>query len=76
MNNPNPINNNTFLLTIIGFAAGLVLAFVIVYIIELADNRIKNEDELAEKTGLSVVGIIPDAQYEKGNTSAYDKRLQ
>ena len=38
----------------VGFAAGLILAFVIVYIIELADNRIKDQDELAEKTGYEV----------------------
>ncbi len=73
---PSPINNNTTLLTLVGFVAGFVLAFVVVYVIELADNRIKNEDELAAKTGLSVVGIIPDAQYERGSTTAYDKRLQ
>lgn len=69
--NGNPINNNTTLLTLVGFIAGLVLAFVVVYIIELADNRIKNQEELAEKTGLSVMGIIPDTQNEKNNSGAY-----
>lgn len=69
--NGNPINNNTALLTLVGFIAGFVLAFVVVYIIELADNRIKNQEELAEKTGLSVMGIIPDTQYEKNNSGAY-----
>ncbi|MBQ7399022.1 MAG: hypothetical protein IJW06_00990 [Clostridia bacterium] len=69
--NPGPINNNTALLTLVGFVAGFVLAFVVVYIIELADNRIKNQEELAEKTGLSVMGIIPDVQYEKNNVSPY-----
>lgn len=68
---PTPINKNTTLLTLVGFVAGLVLAFVIVYIIELADNRIKNQDELAEKTGLSIMGIIPDTQLEKKNSGAY-----
>ena len=73
----NPINNNTAILTIIGFIAGFVLTFVIVYVIELADNRIKNQEELAEKTGLSVVGIIPDTQFEKKSTSGiYGKRTQ
>ena len=66
-----PINNNKVLLTLVGFAAGLILAFVIVYIIELADNRIKDQDELAEKTGLSIMGIIPDTQLEKKNSGAY-----
>lgn len=74
--NESPINNNTFLLTLIGFVAGFVLAFVICYIIELADNRVKNEDDLAAKTGLSVVGIIPDTQIEKNSSYAYEKRIQ
>ncbi len=69
--NENPINNNTALLTLVGFMAGFVLAFVVVYIIELADNRVKNQEELAEKTGLSVMGIIPDTQLEKNNSGAY-----
>ena len=74
--NENPTNNNTFLLTLIGFVAGFVLAFVVVYIVELADNRVKNQEELAEKTGLSIVGIIPDVQIEKNSNYAYEKRLQ
>ena len=69
--NENPINNNTALLTLVGFIAGFVLAFVVVYIIELADNRVKNQEELAEKTGLSIMGIIPDTQLEKNNSGAY-----
>lgn len=74
--NPNPINNNTVLYTLIGFIAGFAVAFVCAYIIELADNRIKNEKELAEKTGLSIVGIIPDTQLEKGATTTTDKRIR
>ncbi len=69
--NPNPTNNKTALFTLVGFVAGFVLAFVIVYIIELADNRIKNQEELAEKTGLSIMGIIPDTALEKNNNNAY-----
>lgn len=69
--NENPINNNTALLTLVGFVAGFILAFIVVYIIELADNRVKNQEELAEKTGLSVMGIIPDTQLEKNNSGAY-----
>ena len=69
--NPNPTNNNTFLLVLVGLVGGFVLAFVIVYIIELADNRVKNQEELAEKTGLSVMAIIPDTTTEKNNSGAY-----
>ena len=72
--NPNPINNNTVLYTLIGFIAGFAVAFVFAYIVEMADNRIKNEKELADKTGLSIMGIIPDAQFEKGTTTINDKR--
>lgn len=67
--NKNPINNNTTLLTLVGFIAGFILSFVVVYIIELADNRVKNQEELAEKTGLSIMGIIPDTTLEKDNGS-------
>lgn len=69
--NPSPTNNNTFLLVLVGFIGGFILAFVIVYIIELADNRVKNQEELAEKTGLSVMAIIPDTASEKNNSGAY-----
>ncbi len=69
--NSKPINNNTTLLVILGFIAGFVAAYVIVYIIELLDDRIKNQEELAAKTGLSVVGIIPDSQYEKSGKGYY-----
>lgn len=68
---PARINNKTVLFTLVGFVAGFVLAFVIVYIIELADNRVKNQEELAEKTGLSVMAIIPDTTTEKKNGGAY-----
>ena len=30
-----------------------------------------SQEELAEKTGLSVMGIIPDTQLEKNNSGAY-----
>lgn len=69
--NPNTINNKTVLMTLVGFIGGFVLAFVIVYIIELADNRVKSQEELAEKTGLSVMAIIPDTTNEKNNSGAY-----
>lgn len=69
--NNSPINNNKVLLVLVGFVAGFILAFVVVYIVELADNRIKDQDELAEKTGLSIMGIIPDTQLEKKNSGAY-----
>lgn len=69
--NKNPINNNTAFLVIIGFVAGFIIAYIIVYIIEMLDDRIKNQEELAAKTGLSVVGIIPDSQYEKSGKGYY-----
>ncbi len=69
--NYSPINNNVLLMTLIGFIGGFLLAFVVVYIVELSDNRIKNETELSEKTGLSVVGIIPDMNDDKGNMGYY-----
>ncbi len=65
------INDNAVLMTLIGFVGGFLLAFVVVYIIELSDNRIKNETELSAKTGLSVVGIIPDMNDDKGNSGYY-----
>lgn len=75
MNN-RAINDKTSLTTMAGILLGFIVAYVIVYIIELADNRIKNEEELAEKTGLSVVGIIPDTQVEKHVSRAYSKKTK
>lgn len=74
--NSRAINDKTTFTTLAGILLGLVAAYVIVYIIELADNRIKNEEELAEKTGLSVVGIIPDTQVEKHVSKAYTKNIK
>ncbi len=68
--NKNPVNNNTNIFTLIGMLAGLILAFVIVYIIEITDLTIRDEKDISEKLGESVIGIIPDVQYEMGQNSS------
>ncbi|MGI5990144.1 MAG: YveK family protein [Lachnospiraceae bacterium] len=46
--------------TAVGLILGALFAMIYVVIRELTDNRVKNEDALAEEFGISVIGTIPD----------------
>ncbi len=59
-----PVNNRVVLMTLAGILFGLILSFAIVYIIEITDTRVKDEKTLAEKTGIAVIGVIPDMNSE------------
>lgn len=59
-----PVNNRVLLLTLAGILLGAILSFAVVYIIECNDTRIKDEHTLAEKTGLAVIGVIPEFNSE------------
>lgn len=52
---PNVRNN-----TVIGCLVGLILAALAIYILEMFDTTVKDEDELSEKYEVPVLGIIPD----------------
>ena len=55
-----PINNMVLVMTLAGALFGLILAMTLAYVIESTDTRVKDEKSLAEKTGLAVIGVIPD----------------
>ncbi len=46
--------------TAIGFLLGLVLAALVVYILEMFDTTVRDEDELSERYEIPVLGVIPD----------------
>ena len=59
-----PVNNRTLLMTLAGILLGAFVTFALAYILECADTRIKDEQTLAEKTGVAIIGIIPDMSAE------------
>lgn len=57
-----PTSPNTQLNTIIGILLGALLGVLIVFIIEIFDTRIKNEEDLVSRYDLPILGVIPDLQ--------------
>ncbi len=55
-----PTSPNVKRNTLIGFIAGIILAALAVYILEMFDTTVKDEDELSEKYDIPVLGVIPD----------------
>ena len=58
---------------IIFLAIGLVISCGIIFMIYYFDTTIKSTDEIEEKLGLSVIGVVPE---EKGGHGAFSKRRQ
>ena len=56
-------------MTLAGAILGALLMFLLAYVFESADTRIKDEKLLAEKVGVAVIGVIPDM-----NTEASSKK--
>lgn len=48
----------------IGFAAGALIAMLIIFLVNLFDTRVKNKDELVTKYGLPILGEIPSLDFE------------
>ena len=69
-----PVNNRTLLLTLAGALMGAIIAFLVAYIVESADTRIKDEITLGEKTGLAVIGIIPDMNIDNSGRKQTEER--
>ncbi len=55
---PNPVNHNKNIL--IGLLAGMVLAFGVIYVIELFDTTIRSAEDIENGLKMPVVGIIPE----------------
>lgn len=58
--NPSPVNVRTPLTVIIGAIIGAIVVFVICYIVDVNDVRIKDEKSFAEELGIPVIGTIPE----------------
>lgn len=58
------VNDRVLVMTLVGIILGAFLMFLIAYLLECADTRIKDEKSLSEKTGVAVIGIIPDMNVE------------
>ena len=66
----NPINLRTSLNIILGAFIFAVIAFIIVFIIEINDVRIKSEKDVSEIFELPILGIIPEYM-SSGSASRY-----
>ncbi len=55
---------NTKQNTFIGIFVGIVIGIAIIFIKELLDTRIKDEDDLKTRYNLSVLGVIPNLDVE------------
>lgn len=55
-----PVSPNVERNTLIGFLAGVILATLAVYILEMFDTTVRDEEELDERYSVPVLGIIPD----------------
>lgn len=60
-----PSSPNVMKNTAIGFILGIVISFGIVFVMELMDTRIKNEDDLKKLLDYPVIGTIPEIIIEE-----------
>ncbi len=47
---------------LIGFAAGAVIAMIIIFLVNMFDTRVKSKDELVAKYNLPILGEIPNLE--------------
>lgn len=59
--------------TLVGMVLGVFLSAGMIVLRELLDNRVKAEEDLEERFGISVIGTVPDiiAASKKGNSGGY-----
>lgn len=60
-----PYNVNIIKQVVIYLAAGFVLAFITVFIMYYFDNKVKSVEEVEEKIGLPILGIVPMRNVKK-----------
>lgn len=65
-----PYSPNIMKRTLLGAVIGAVLASVIIIVLELFDKRIKDEEDLAKISNLTVLGVIPD--FVDANENRYE----
>lgn len=66
----NPYNINILKQVAIYLAAGVVLAFVVVFIIYYFDNKIKSVEEVEQKIGLPILGSVPNRTMKKKKSTS------
>lgn len=52
--------------TLLAFAAGLILALAIAFVRSMLDNTISSDEEITNRLGLPVLGVIPMIEGKKG----------
>lgn len=55
-----PLSSSTNKNILVGFAAGLMLAIAIIYVLQLFDTTIRMTEDIEVGMGLKVIGIIPE----------------
>lgn len=60
MLNNKPVSPNNLLNLLIGIILGLVVGFIIIFIGNLRDTTIKDEDWISDNLGITVLGAIPE----------------
>lgn len=55
-----PVNNKGAQIILLGIMSGLMVAFVIIYIIEYFDTTVRSAEDLEKGLDVRVIGIIPE----------------
>lgn len=63
-----PSSPNVMKNTAMGFLLGLVVSLGIIFVMELMDTRIKNEDDLKKLLDYPILGVIPEIVVDESET--------
>lgn len=69
-----PYNINILKQVGLYLAVGLVLAFIIVFVIYYFDNKIKSIEEVEQKIGLPILGTIPSRTFKKNTKKGGNRK--
>lgn len=60
-----PVSPNVMKNTFIGFVLGIIISIGMIFVMELMDTRVKNEEDLKKLLEYPVIGIIPEISVEE-----------
>lgn len=60
-----PVSPNVMKNTLIGFVLGIIISIGMIFVMELMDTRVKNEEDLKKLLEYPVIGIIPEISVEE-----------
>lgn len=60
-----PVSPNVMKNTLIGFVLGVIISIGMIFVMELMDTRVKNEEDLKKLLEYPVIGIIPEISVEE-----------